>query len=123
MLSGRCIAAVETNARFRMTNVGVAIAFAALTRREIPEARRTARTISPADVRTTETRTRAHIAQVVQGTHVVTVAFRATLRREVISPRNAQLTLRAHHIGFARALATDRVALRADRTRGITIAG
>jgi hypothetical protein len=106
-----------------MTDVGMAIAFAPLTRREIPEARRTRRTISTANIRPTETRARVHIAQVVQCTHIVTVALRTSIGREMISTRNTQMTLRAHHVGFARALTADWVALGADRTRWITITG
>ena len=74
------ISATDANTSFWLAHITMAIAFAPLTRREIPETRRARTTIPSGDVRPTVTCTANHITQIVQCARVVTITFRAAVR-------------------------------------------
>jgi hypothetical protein len=122
VIAGGRVPTIDANARVRMAKIGMPVAFAALARRKVPEARRTCAAVTSGKIRSTVARARHHIAQIVQRARIVTITFSAAFRREVIRARHAQVTFRAHDIGFAWTLAADRIALSADRTGGITVA-
>ena len=116
------VAAVEAASRLRVALVGVAVALAALTRREVPESWLALVAHASVRVGSAATQTAAGVAEAVQGPDRIALAVGAPARTEAERSRCALIAAATDHVGFALALTAQRVADAAVRSSLVALA-
>lgn len=105
VVPGCGVAAIDAGAVLRVAGLGVTVALASLTVREVPEARLALAAGSTVGIGAALAPASLHVAEIVQGTDAVAIAGNATLWAEAVGAGRATIASSPNDIGLAGAYA------------------
>lgn len=121
-MAGGEVTAIDAGSSFRVAAVGVSVALASLTVREVPEAGFALAAGSAVGVGTALAAAGLDVAEVIEGTDAVAVARDTSLGAKSVRSRRATVATSAHHVRLARTHSTVVLAQKTARTRRVTLA-
>lgn len=123
VVSGRIVPAVYAGSRLRVAAVGVSVTFASTTVREIPKTRLTQTAGSRVGVRVATAAACFYVAEVIEGSDTVAVAWLATFRSEVVRPWCTSVAFTTDYLRLARTPAAELITQETVRSGRVALTG